>query len=344
MTDLAIIADDLTGALDAAAPFATRGLKTIVALSPDALPEAFAAGAAVVGVSTDSREVDADTARSRMGAAAEGLGGSIRVFKKIDSRLKGNVAAELDMLDFERALVVPAIPEFGRWVKDGRLGGFGVDTPIDVREKLGRHSGSAIVPDVSDRADIVAALDVAPDALAVGARGLAEVLAERMGPGRVQADPGFAAKRVIFVIGSRDPITLGQIGRLRDECPELAYVAAPGGVVADGFAMGSDVAVLHATPGPGSDDPRDVARRLADGLASAGPLDDTLVVLSGGATAQVVLGHMGIGLVEVLGEALAGLPIAQTLRFKLITKSGGFGEPDALAGIVSRCNKARGGS
>ncbi len=110
MTDLAIIADDLTGALDAAAPFAMRGLKTVVALSPHGLPEALATGASVVGVSTDSREVDPDIARSRMGAVLEGLPETVGLFKKIDSRLKGNVAAELDMIGFERALVVPAIP------------------------------------------------------------------------------------------------------------------------------------------------------------------------------------------------------------------------------------------
>lgn len=344
MTDLAIIADDLTGALDAAAPFAMRGLKTVVALSPQALPEALAAGASVVGVSTDSREVDANAARILVGAAVDGLGGTVRLFKKIDSRLKGNVAAELDMLDFERALVVPAIPEFGRWMKGGRLGGFGVDTPIDVRERLGRHAARAIVPDVSDRADIKAALDAAPDALAVGARALADAIAGRMAQKAVQTGPAIAARRVIFILGSRDPITLGQIGRLRDAFSGAAYVAAPGGAVADDATAASDVVVFHATQGLEADDPMEVARRLADGLAGAGPLDDTLVVLSGGATAQVVLERLGIGLIEVLGEVLAGLPIARASRFKLITKSGGFGEPDALVRIVNRCIQARGGS
>lgn len=343
MTDLAIIADDLTGALDAAAPFAMRGLKTMVALSPRALPEALESGASVVGVSTDSREVDPDTARTRMRAALAALPDPVGLFKKIDSRLKGNLAAELDTLAFDRALVVPAIPEFGRWVKDGKLGGFGVDTPIDIRVKLGRHAQKAIVPDVTDRADIEAALSAHPHDLAVGARALADALAARMAETAVQPVPAVAVKRVIFVIGSRDPITLAQIDRLRAACPQTVHVPAPGGRLTDGFPARGEIIVFQATPGPDSDDPTEVAARLAAGLAGAGALDDTLLVLSGGATAQIILDRMGIGLIEVLGEALPGLPLARTLRFKLITKSGGFGEPDALVRIVGRCIEARGG-
>lgn len=343
MTDLAIIADDLTGALDAAAPFAMRGLKTMVALSPSALPEALATGASVVGVSTDSREVDPDAARTRMRAALAALPDAVGLFKKIDSRLKGNVAAELDTLAFDRALVVPAIPEFGRWVKDGRLGGFGVDTPIDVREKLGRHAQKAIVPDVTDRADIEAALSAHSYDLAVGARALADALAARMADTAIEPGPRIAVKRMIFVLGSRDPITLDQIDRLGAECPQTVHVPAPGGRLPDEFPAKSEIIVLQATPGPATDDPTEVAARLAAGITGAGPLDDTLLVLSGGATAQIVLDRMGIGLIEVLGEVLPGLPIARTLGFKLITKSGGFGEPDALVRIVGRCIQARSG-
>ena len=54
---LAIIADDLTGALDSAAPFAGRGLRAVVALGPDGLEAALASGAAVVAVNTTTAAV-----------------------------------------------------------------------------------------------------------------------------------------------------------------------------------------------------------------------------------------------------------------------------------------------
>jgi D-threonate/D-erythronate kinase len=342
MTELAIIADDLTGALDAAAPFAMRGLKTVVALSPAALAEAVAAGARVVGVSTDSREVDPDTASDRTQQAVQAIGLSVRLFKKVDSRLKGNVAAELDVLAYDRSLVVPAIPEFGRFVKDGKLFGFGIDTPIDVREALGQHADRSVVPDVASTGDVEAALKEHPEDLAVGARTLADAMAAQMAQKPVEPATRVAARRAIFVLGSRDPITLAQIERLRGAFPNVAYLAAPGGAVGDGVAVQDEVIIVHATQGQHADAPGTVACRLADGLLRAGSLEDTLVVLSGGATAQVVLGQMEIGLVEVLGEVLPGLPIAQTLRFKLITKSGGFGEPDALVKIVSQCIRRSG--
>ena len=111
MPELAIIADDLTGALDAAAPFAMRGIHAVVALSADALPEAIATGAAVVGVSTDSREVSEEQARENTRTAVAALPPGTRLFKKVDSRLKGNIAAELDN---PGALTVDAPTTLGR--------------------------------------------------------------------------------------------------------------------------------------------------------------------------------------------------------------------------------------
>lgn len=335
MTKLAIIADDLTGALDSAAPFAARGLRTVVALSPAALPDALATDAAIVAVSTDSRDVAADLARERVAAALGHLPDGVALFKKIDSRLKGNLAAELDAFDFESALVVPAIPAFGRFIREGLLTGFGIDTPIDIAEKLGIHAGKAHVPDVSSQADIDAALATRSTDLPVGARGLAEALALLLAPRSSPATPDLRFRRAIFIVGSRDPITQVQIEWLRSMRPDLAYVEAPDGVPSARVAPANALAVLHATPGSGDSTPDTVARRLADALDDAGPLDDALLVVSGGATAQIVLEHLGIATVEVLGEALPGLPIARAGGFKLITKSGGFGNPDALVEILA---------
>ena len=64
------------------------------------------------------------------------------MFKKIDSRLKGNIISRTRRTPFRSALVAPAIPDFGRIVNAGHVQGFGVDIPISSREKLGRHAAA----------------------------------------------------------------------------------------------------------------------------------------------------------------------------------------------------------
>lgn len=333
MIELAIIADDLTGALDSAAPFAMRGLKTVVALGPDGLDEAIASGATVVGVSTDSRDGDAAEAGAKVRGALDQLPSGVRYFKKIDSRLKGHLQAELDAFDYRQSLVVPAIPAFDRWIRDGALGGFGVDLPIDIAERLGAHAGRAIIPDTVTQKEIDNAFAGFKGDLLVGARALAEAVAARMG----KADGGSGQERfgsIVFIIGSTDPITLAQIEALLQAHPEIAYVAAQGGVRPERMAS-SEITMVQATPDGSAIAPDVVAARLA---ATVEPLvtDDALLVISGGATAQVVLGHFKIGAVQVMGEALPGLPLADTGRFKLITKSGGFGARDVFCDVLDR--------
>ena len=73
MTRLAIIADDLSGALDTAAPFALRGLRSIVALSPAGIAAALRDNPDIVGVSTGSRDADPEAARAAVRQCLAGL-------------------------------------------------------------------------------------------------------------------------------------------------------------------------------------------------------------------------------------------------------------------------------
>lgn len=338
MTRLAIVADDLTGALDAAAPFAARGLSTIVALGPDGLGLALTGGADVVGVSTDSREIAPDAARQAVADCVAMLPAGLAIFKKIDSRLKGNIAAELDAILFRRALVIPAIPAFGRWMRNGRLDGFGVAQPISIAAKLGRHAASAVIPDIDEQGDIERALASVVHDLPVGARGLAEALAARLASVAVRPAEVRIAAPVLCVIGSTDPITTRQVERLRGAM-DVTYIAAPDGEAPPTLpSLGSlaglgGLTVLQATPGAGAG-PVVVARRLGEAILRLRPPAGTTLVLSGGATAQVVLRALGIDMLELAGEALPGLPIAGAGGFTIITKSGGFGEPDALLALL----------
>lgn len=336
MPERAIIADDLTGALDAAAPFAMRGITTAVALDVDALPEALATGARIVGVSTDSREIAEDAARNAVTRAMALLPAGTALFKKVDSRLKGNIAAELDAIPHQRSLAIPAIPAFGRWMRGGRLGGFGVAEPIDISMRLGQHGPRAIIPDVETQADIDQALATGFD-LPIGARSLAEAMAVAMAPLAARPDLSLPDGRAYCVIGSTDPITLAQLQTLRDSDPHLAYIAAPNGVAPDRLPLAARLTVIHAVPGDGPADGVAVATALGRSLARLAPEPGALLILSGGATAQVILGQLGIRVLELVGEAEPGLPLARAGGLTVITKSGGFGDKETLARVTASC-------
>ena len=143
---VALVADDLTGALDASAPFAGHGLRVRVHRSPDTLPAPDGgtdgpsapgnarSGAtisdgpgAVLAVSTSSRHLAPDAARGVVKAAARQLlAWTPRlVFKKVDSTLRGpvpdEVAAAMEVFGRRSALVCPAFPAAGRVVRDGEV-------------------------------------------------------------------------------------------------------------------------------------------------------------------------------------------------------------------------------
>ncbi|NIC04112.1 four-carbon acid sugar kinase family protein [Billgrantia bachuensis] len=128
--DIAIIADDLTGALDAAAPFAEYGMVTRVAVTMEGLEAALVGGEdapRVLAVNTGSRHLDRDTAARRARKAAEILLAQRPrlLLKKVDSTLRGQVVAEtaaLQRLDGQRRLLVcPAVPSQGRRVLGGEV-------------------------------------------------------------------------------------------------------------------------------------------------------------------------------------------------------------------------------
>jgi uncharacterized protein YgbK (DUF1537 family) len=124
-----VIADDLTGALDAVAPFAMRGVKCEVIIEPQKF-NANQSSADVIGLSTDSREMSSKSAARIVKNVVEQISDGWTVIKKIDSRLKGNISTELNALSKKKFLFLPAIPEMGRFVSDGMVIGHGLSNPI----------------------------------------------------------------------------------------------------------------------------------------------------------------------------------------------------------------------
>jgi len=122
-----LLADDLTGAVDSSAPAVRDGWSVILATGCGEPGEAAGAGADQVVVNTDSRHCRPGEAAGRVRRVLDAWAGAApaMIYKKTDSVLRGNIAAELRALAGrwpERPVFyVPAMPEAGRTVRDGVL-------------------------------------------------------------------------------------------------------------------------------------------------------------------------------------------------------------------------------
>lgn len=117
---LLIIADDLSGAADCAIAFAGAGLSTVVTL--DASHDT--GDASVVAIDTDTRRLSvAHAAEHTLTAYRTLLKPGQRLYKKIDSTLRGNWASEVAALQSHAglAIVAPAFPATGRTTLQGRV-------------------------------------------------------------------------------------------------------------------------------------------------------------------------------------------------------------------------------
>jgi uncharacterized protein YgbK (DUF1537 family) len=122
---IAIIADDLTGANDSGLQFAACGFDVRVFLG-DPHPEQLDACDIAV-VDTQTRAMLKCQARAHIESVSRRLAdaGVVRLFKKIDSTMRGNVGAEIDVAaaihNADITLLTPAYPAMGRVVKGGQL-------------------------------------------------------------------------------------------------------------------------------------------------------------------------------------------------------------------------------
>ncbi len=328
------IADDLTGALEAGAKFARQGggarVTTQVAVSgPPDVP--------VLVIDTETRHLAPEEARAVVRAAAES---ALRfapwlVYKKTDSTLRGNIAAEfralLDLLPRRSLVYAPSYPEMGRTVRGGRLfvgelpvheSAFASDSldPVhesDLRVLLGGIP--AVVLDGVSNADVLAAAEritaMDPPPLAAGPAALAGALAQcipSLCRGEVRAPPRLP--RCLVINGSQHPASIAQVAFARGHC-----------CFEGGWRYFDDA------PGSGGRDRAGQTGERVRGLIAASPVD--ALVVFGGDTAFGIHRALGGRPFEVWGEVLPGVPLSHCGDLFWVTKAGGFGAPDILCDI-----------
>ncbi|GAA4125498.1 four-carbon acid sugar kinase family protein [Aminobacter aganoensis] len=344
---LAIVADDLTGALDTSAPFVASGLKVAVAMTPEATGKALAGRPDVFAVSTASRALPADVASARVRDVAKQLMPHAPgiVMKKIDSRLKGNVCVEADALaeasGRDALVVAPAVPDQGRTTRDGAVVGRGVDAPLPVLAAFAGCARRASVRNAAADADldrVVTDTDWSRS-VAVGARGLGLAFARHLdGDNSEHALPSPSDGNMLFAFGSRDPITDQQVATLLDGNPDVGSVDAPNGR----FVLPDDCAlpmVVRCT-GDMIEDPSRIAARFAEQVAAVVErLRPATLVMGGGDTALAILGALGADVLFPQGEVAPGLPWFTIATrhgegLRCVVKSGGFGTVAVLSDLL----------
>jgi uncharacterized protein YgbK (DUF1537 family) len=292
-----IIADDLTGAGDAGAPFAARGYSTCIWLQGHAPTTR----CEIPVFETSSRHLAPAEAYARVRTALTFAPGR-RIFKKLDSTLKGNILAELeairDALPAAPIILAPAHPKMGRTIRKGVLFVHGEDTGQRLPQ-----------------ADWLEGLDELPatiqdGAVYAGSGALAQVLAAALPP---KPDSSFRPRhsRVAVIAGSRNPTTLAQIELLRAQ--NLAGLSI--------FEIERDS--LYSP----------------DFQSFLSSLPRSALLIAGGDTARAIATHLGADGIRLAGEEIPGIPWGVWIggafdALPIATKSGGFGQIDVMAGAV----------
>jgi uncharacterized protein YgbK (DUF1537 family) len=371
LTWLAILADDFTGACDAAGAFAaTRA--TLVVLGVPARWPAAAAGVEVLSVDLDLRERSTAEGESLTSEATRRLcSGKAppQVFLKIDSTLRGPIAGLVTgaLTGSARpiAVIAPAFPEQGRLLREGRLVSDGrpgaslvqalglertallgasfahsaeeVEVAVEHARTRGARHVVVDADTVEDLRSVAGAWARHPEWLLVGSAGLARQVAGTSNRAHqaTTSSPG----PVLVVAGSPAPATQMQLEQLRDLGPTVLVDRES---VAPRRPSGDHAALILCTPAQtvGERDLGERARTAAEVVATwAAEFRPGWLVLTGGATARAVCERLGAHGVCLQGELEPGIPTGYLVGgiwdgVRVVTKAGGFGRPDTLLDVV----------
>jgi 4-hydroxythreonine-4-phosphate dehydrogenase len=343
-TPLWIVADDLTGAADSGVAFAGAG--------PVRLDLGNSTCTAHVRVlDTNTREAGADTAASAIAAALARIRPGDAVFKKIDSLLRGQIAAELrvvrKMFPARPLIIAPAVPALGRTGMAARIATMlPTDDQIHVCEARTDAELDAIV---------AAGSQLDPPPIWVGAAGLAGALGRTFAhPDQVTA-PRSAS--VLVIAGSHSEPGIDQIDAAAGAGVRWIGLAATELVAmspARTAELGSELAALAradnllvSLTGAVDHDLRALAAAALGQVCAPAARASECLVLSGGATARAVLTAARTTSLRLLGELEPGVVLTSIdpptrPGSHVITKSGSFGDRFTLVRLVDTITGAEG--
>jgi D-threonate/D-erythronate kinase len=351
---LRIVADDLTGALDSAAPFAAAGGSLPVYWDPTLRSGSYA-------LDTETREGSGDS-----GEWVAHLHGAELSYKKIDSLLRGRTAKEIVAClvsgRFQSAIIAPAFPAQDRITRMGRQywrqAGQRGWQPVDVDLLLELRRSLPIVHAKSDKmlaadgfflcdaeaeeqldAFVAAGRRMTGPMLWCGSAGLARALA---GPARPQK--AFTPRApLLLLIGSDHGVSRAQREAIEAHRPGLVtrlrstgQAAIEAGVTAVADRIGQGVSsVLAVAPPTGSRGAARTLRATALALVATKMPRPGSLFATGGATLYALLQALGAASLLATGELTPGVALSRIQGSRwhdlpVVSKSGGFGAPDLL--------------
>lgn len=353
------IADDLSGAIDAAAAFHHAGRPVKIVLDHTNWN---AADHDVIGVTTETRNAAPNQAAAvvaRTIARGQAQGARL-VYKKIDSTLRGAVAAEIAALARElpaaRILFTPANPAVGRTVRESVLLVHGVpvsetefarDPVCPVRESnlrrllAGAGGDRVVIIDAATEADLARAvahhLKPAEAWVAVGSGALARpvaALAARRGNQLPASDfiPP-PASPILMLGGSAHPGNRAQAAALTRDRGVPVHVLS---VAEPEAAIAATIASLRASGGASLlvEETRHASARVLQVLTAAATeiiaaTATRRIFATGGETAFALCGALQISTLAFAAELEPGLSLSCTAApgepRLLAIKPGGFG-------------------
>jgi uncharacterized protein YgbK (DUF1537 family) len=331
-----LLADDLTGACDAAVAFLGDSGQVRVWLGPQAR---LSTREHVQAFNTASRDLPARDAEIVVERAASVLAREpgMLFFKKVDSAARGPIGVEVlaahRALGTKAILFAPAFPAAGRTVRHGMLtirssATEAMELPLtslfaeEIQAQIAHiHSvgeisasltegKSILLCDAEQQVDLDDLVkDVLPSVLYTGSAGLARALANacRDRRGRKPVDLPYS-RRTLIVCGSLHSATLAQLNHLSQHDPHAVVLC---------MEAANSASAVRAS----------FVKRNPDAL-----------LLTGGETALLALQALNAHSIQLRGELAPGIPWGVVEGGDahgriVITKSGGFGEIDTLTRI-----------
>ena len=330
---LLTIADDLTGALEVGAKFAAYDLPATVVTDIDRKPVA-QPFAFIVDLETRHVTEEEAAACTRKVAALARDSSVGLLYIKTDSTLRGNIGAQFRAIEQlfpeQRIVYVPAYPDMGRTVKNGKLfvngklvheTEFANDprSPVcdcTISNMLG--AVRALILDGESNLDVdlaaQAILQSSAPRICAGPAALAEALAMQFSPKATTHRKFPCISRCLVVNGSLHPISLAQIAAAEEQ-----------GVFDENWKL-----LNEPVEGSGSERAMRVGecvKRILNGERF-----EAIFVLGGDTTLGI---HRALAShsFEAVGEIAPGVALSRSRDLLWITKAGGFGPPDILARI-----------
>jgi uncharacterized protein YgbK (DUF1537 family) len=334
---ITVLADDLSGAAEVAGVFLDRDAPVSLRLNTFGRP----AEPGVVIADLNTRSLTPREAAQAVRSALADVPAHACVLKKIDSLLRGNIAAEVEVLAERGPVVVAAaLPTLGRVPSRHSV----AELFPEALMATGRIRICDAVTD-ADLDDVVSAANLIPGAQLVGTSALAAAVARTLPAGHPPEAQPRPSNYVLTVVGTAEPTATSQVEALvADGAREVTVDArallhdkADPEQIQRALDRGSTVVTIGGVVEPSEG--QSVSAALGQFIANAAAQHWPDLVLTGGETARAVIDAIGITSLRPVHEIHHGAvaSVAPDGR-RVVTRPGSFGDADSLVTIARYLN------